>query len=66
MKYSGYQTVRTAYWVIKGSGVRSVNSCWMALEGLHELLGKRCKEFLGDGESALGKSNGAFLGATRL
>lgn len=30
MKYSGYQAVRTAYWVIKGSGVRSVNSCWMA------------------------------------
>jgi len=25
-----YQAVRTAYWVIKGSGVKSVNSCWMA------------------------------------
>jgi hypothetical protein len=24
-----YQAVRMAYCVIKGSGVRSVNSCWM-------------------------------------
>jgi len=35
------------------------------LECLHELFGKRFKELLGDGELALGKPDGAFLGATR-
>jgi hypothetical protein len=36
------------------------------LEYLHELFGKRFKELLGDGELALSKPDGAFLGATRL
>ena len=35
------------------------------LECLHELFGKRFKEFLGDGELALSKPDGAFLDATR-
>ena len=35
-------------------------------ECLHELFGKRLKEFPGDGELALGKPDGAFLAATRL
>ena len=36
------------------------------LESLHELFGKRIKEFLGDGELAHSKPDGAFLAATRL
>jgi hypothetical protein len=35
------------------------------LECLHEFFGKRFKEFLGDGELALSKSDGTFLDATR-
>jgi len=36
------------------------------LECLHELFGKRFKEFFGDSELALSKPDGAFLAATRL
>jgi hypothetical protein len=36
------------------------------LECLHELFGKRFKEFFRDGELALGKPDGAFLAAARL
>lgn len=36
------------------------------LECLHELFGKRFKEFLGDSELALSKPDRAFLAATRL
>jgi hypothetical protein len=36
------------------------------LECLHELFGKRFKEFLGDSELALSKSDRAFLATTRL
>jgi hypothetical protein len=35
------------------------------LECLHDLFGKRFKEFLGDSELALSKPDGAFLVATR-
>jgi len=38
----------------------------VTLESLHELFGKRFKEFFRDGELALGKPDGAFLAAARL
>jgi len=44
---------------------RAGSSPGLTLECLHELFGKRFKELLGDGELALSKPDGAFLGATR-
>ena len=45
---------------------RAVSSLGFTLECLHELFGKRFKEFSRDGELALGKPDGAFLASARL
>jgi hypothetical protein len=45
---------------------RAGSSLGFTLECLHELFGKRFKEFFRDGELALGKPDGAFLAAARL
>jgi len=45
---------------------RGGSSLGFTLEYLHEVIGKRFKELLGDGESALSKPDGAFLDAARL
>ena len=45
---------------------RAKASPGFTLKCLHELFRKRFKEFPWDGESALGKSDGSFLGTTRL